>query len=142
MEINGVPVSSMGVYGDIIAHSRPGDTLQVRVRSKVGTRTATLRLGRGWQSEVLTVEFIGGLLIPVFCILLGFWVTGVRPRDRLSWLLLALLLGFTSFFNSFFAFWGPVWRDLGVIYMYALDYTWGIAQRWKEQALGAGVYPP
>jgi sigma-B regulation protein RsbU (phosphoserine phosphatase) len=126
LEVNGLPAISTGIYGDILAHSRPGDTLQVRVRSKVGTRTVSIHLGTGWQSEVLAVEFIGGLLVPVFCILLGFWVAGVRPRDRLSWLLLALLLGFTSFFNSFFTFWGPVWRDLGVIYMYSLDYTWGI----------------
>ena len=126
LEVNGVPATSMSAYGDIIAHSRPGDTLQVRVRSKGGTQNFSLRLGPGWQSQILAVEVIGGLLIPIFCILLGFWITGVRPRDRLSWLLLALLLGFTSFFNSFFAFWGPVSRDLGVLYMYALDYTWGI----------------
>ena len=96
------------------------------MRSNQRTRNVSLRLGPGWRSTILLVEFIGGLFIPVFCILLGLWVTGVRPRDRLSWLLLALLLGFTSFFNPFFTFWGPVWRDLGVIYMYALNYTWGI----------------
>jgi phosphoserine phosphatase RsbU/P len=126
IQVNGVSATSVGEYGDVIAHSRPGDTLRVRVSSKQGTRSVSIRLGPGWQSEVLAVEFIGGLLIPIFCILLGFWVTAVRPRDRLAWLLLAFLLGFTSFFNPFFAFWGPVWRDLGVIYMYALDYTWGI----------------
>ncbi len=126
-QVNSRPATSMGVYGDAIARARPGETINLQVRSKQGTtRTVSIRLGRGWQTQVPFVEFIGGVLVPVFCILLGFWVTAVRPRDRLAWLLLAFLLGFTSFFNPFLEFWGPVWRDLGAIYQYSLNYTWGI----------------
>jgi sigma-B regulation protein RsbU (phosphoserine phosphatase) len=125
-QVNGRAPTSTGTYGDMVARARPGDTLQVQVRSNHSTRTVSIPLGRGWQSQILAVEFIGGLLVPVFCILLGFWVAAVRPRDRLAWLLLAFLLGFTSFFNPFLEFWGPVWRDLGAIYMYSLNYTWGI----------------
>jgi sigma-B regulation protein RsbU (phosphoserine phosphatase) len=40
--------------------------------------------------------------------------------------LLAFLLGFTSFFNPFVEFWGPLLRDLGAVYQYVLNYTWGI----------------
>jgi sigma-B regulation protein RsbU (phosphoserine phosphatase) len=126
IQVNGRPATGTAVYGESIARARPGDMLQIAVRSKEESRTVSIRLGQGWQSEILFVEFIGGLFVPVLCILLGFWVTAVRPRDRLAWLLLAFLLGFTSFFNSFPEFWGPFWRDLGAIYMYALNYTWGI----------------
>jgi phosphoserine phosphatase RsbU/P len=126
LQVNGRSVTGVAVYGDAIARARPGDTLDIQVRSNQRTRNVSLRLGPGWQSTILVVELIGGLFVPVFCILLGFWVTAVRPRDRLAWLLLAFLLGFTSFFNSFFVFWGPVWRDFGAIFMYALNYTWGI----------------
>jgi sigma-B regulation protein RsbU (phosphoserine phosphatase) len=90
------------------------------------SRTVSIPLGSGWQSNIVAVEFIGGVVVPAFCILLGFWVSAVRPRDRLAWLLLVFLLGFTSFFNPFLEFWGPIWRDVGAVYDSAFNNTWGI----------------
>jgi phosphoserine phosphatase RsbU/P len=125
-QVNGRPARGIGVFGDAIAHAHPGDTLQVQVRSNQGPRTVAIPLASGWQSPILIVEFIGGVIVPVVCILLGFWITAVRTGDPLAWLLLAFLLGFTSFFNPFVEFWGPALRDLGAAYEYALNYTWGI----------------
>jgi sigma-B regulation protein RsbU (phosphoserine phosphatase) len=125
-QVDGRTPIGTGIYGEAVAHARPGDTLQIQVRSKQGLRTVFIRLGPGWQSDIAAVEFMGGVVVPVFCILLGFWVTAIRPRETLAWLLLAFLLGFTSFFNPFLQFWGRGWRDLGAVYQYALDDTWGI----------------
>ena len=41
-----------------------------------------------------TVAIAGSILTPSFCLLLGFGVLLVRPRDPLAWLLLALMLSF------------------------------------------------
>lgn len=42
------------------------------------------------------VEFIYVYVVPTVCILLGFWVLFVRPRDPLAWILLFVLLGLGS----------------------------------------------
>ncbi|MDQ3711314.1 MAG: SpoIIE family protein phosphatase, partial [Acidobacteriota bacterium] len=45
---------------------------------------------------LMLVGFLFSYVLPTFCILLGFWVVAVRPRDYLAWLLLFLLLGVSS----------------------------------------------
>ncbi len=107
-QVNGRVPTGAGMYGDAVADARPGDTVQIQVRSNQGLRTVSIRLGPGWQSQIAAVEFIGGVLVPVFCILLGFWVTAIRPRDKLAWLLLAFLLGLPVSSIPFFNFgdWG------------------------------------
>lgn len=42
------------------------------------------------------VGFTFTYFIPAFCVLLGFWVVLVRPRDPLAWMLLFIMLGFSS----------------------------------------------
>ncbi len=42
------------------------------------------------------VNFVFAYVLPTFCILLGFWVLLVRPRDVLAWILLFVLLGLSS----------------------------------------------
>lgn len=45
---------------------------------------------------LIVVGFLYSYVLPTLCILLGFWVVLVRPRDYLAWLLLFLLLGVSS----------------------------------------------
>jgi phosphoserine phosphatase RsbU/P len=45
---------------------------------------------RSWD-----LEFIAHVLTPFLCLLLGFYVAGVRIRDGRAWLLLAILLSFS-----------------------------------------------
>ncbi len=125
VKVNELPVTGSGVFGDVIARAHPGDVLHLGVRSGGGIiQRAVVLTSR--DARVEFVPFIGALIMPVFCLLLGFWVAAVRPRDRLAWLLLAFLLGFTTFFNPFLESWGAVARDLGAIYQAALNKTWGI----------------
>lgn len=42
------------------------------------------------------IGFTYSYFIPTFCVLLGFWVVLVRPSDFLAWLLLFIMLGFSS----------------------------------------------
>ena len=44
----------------------------------------------------IVVNFVFAYVLPTFCILLGFWVLLVRPRDVLAWILLFVLLGLSS----------------------------------------------
>ncbi|MGH9655151.1 MAG: hypothetical protein ACRD6B_16995 [Bryobacteraceae bacterium] len=49
-----------------------------------------------------------------------------RPRDRLAWLLLVYLLGFTTFASPWIALWESIARDFGAIYWSGLHTSWNL----------------
>jgi phosphoserine phosphatase RsbU/P len=118
--VNGKPVTGTAVFGEAIAHAHGGDPLVVTVRPPgkpaSAERTISLRLEGRWPVRRLLVTVMLALVMPVFCLLLGFWVAAARPRDPLAWLLLALMLGFPASFNPFAESWGPGLRDFGIIF--------------------------
>jgi len=133
--VNGKPVTGTAVYGEAIAHAHGGDVLEVTVRPKgnatdAGDRTASLKLNAGarrlsGEKQVggldLVVKVLLVVVLPSFCLLLGFWVAAVRPRDPLAWLLLALMLSFAAVPYPISETWGPGLRDFGAIYHSALN---------------------
>ena len=44
----------------------------------------------------LVAGFLYAYILPTLCVLLGFYVAFVRPKDFLAWMLLFMLLGFSS----------------------------------------------
>ncbi len=111
--INGRPCTGTVVYLEEILSAVPGEALAVTVRSPGSNsqnRTILLPVtpGRSWL-ETKTILISVCVLMPAFCIALGFWVVLVRPGDRSAWLLLGMLLGFSQILPSDFAVesWGP-----------------------------------
>jgi sigma-B regulation protein RsbU (phosphoserine phosphatase) len=124
--INSRKVTGTAVFGEAIAHARAGSSLKVTVRSNDATVERSVTLTPLQSGTLRIVPLVGVVVMPVFCLLLGFGVAAVRPSDRRAWLLLAFLLGFTTFFNPGVEFWGPGTRDLGAIYHALLNSTWQI----------------
>ena len=128
--INGRPVTGIAVFGEAIAKSHRGEALRMTVRSPEGPgespeKTVAVTLNPASQAG-LGVGLVLFVFMPGLCLLLGFWVAAVRPRDPLAWLLLALMLSFTAFFKPGDEFWGPWARDLGAVYQVGLSSTWAI----------------
>jgi sigma-B regulation protein RsbU (phosphoserine phosphatase) len=133
--VNGKPLTGTAVYGEAIAHAHGGDVLQVTVRPKdaatsSGERTVSLKLNsearrlngdRQVGGRDMVVKVLLALLMPSFCLLLGFWVAAVRPRDPLAWLLLALMLSFAAVPTPIPETWAPGLRDFGAFYHSALS---------------------
>jgi hypothetical protein len=67
------------------------------------------------------------VLVPLLSLGIGFWVAFVRPRDPLAWLLLVLLTNFAVFYNADAEQWGPVVRDIVVIYRFGVEAALPIA---------------
>src|SRR5258708_22223363 len=127
--VQGRSVYGIAVFGQALAKARPGDVLQVGLRSREGDlpqaeRAVHVTLRAHEWGDVLSLIFF--VMMPFFCLLLGFWVAAVRPRDPLAWLLLALMLSFTAFPSPGVETWGPVWRDLGQIYRTGFNSTWAL----------------
>ena len=93
--VNGRPSTGLAVYGEEIAKSKPGETLEVTVRtpdSNAG-RIAKVNLTSPQSTidwTMLAVIMIKAVL-PAFSIPLAFGVAFVRPRDISAWLLIGVL---------------------------------------------------
>jgi sigma-B regulation protein RsbU (phosphoserine phosphatase) len=127
--INGKLFTATAVYGEAIAHATAGDTMQVTVRTpgEPAPRTAnvTLQPHRHFLSSAGIVMVVTlKIVLPVFCILLGFWVAAVRPRDPSAWLLVPVLLFLSTYYNAGMESWGLGVRDLATIYRVAINSAW------------------
>jgi sigma-B regulation protein RsbU (phosphoserine phosphatase) len=123
--INGVPVTSRSVYADILSASHPGDFMDVTYRRNGEriARHARVPLDK-WQNSASPVLLLFYIVMPAFCLVLGFWVVLVRITDVRAWLLFGVLLSLATFFNSFPDFWGPPFRTLGSIYRTFQERAW------------------
>ncbi|MBV8864809.1 MAG: SpoIIE family protein phosphatase, partial [Acidobacteriaceae bacterium] len=123
--INGIPITSRSVYADILSSSHPGGFMDVTYRRKGDPveRRARVLLGNLKSDSSLFIWLLY-VVMPAFCIALGFWVVAVRVQDVRAWLLLGLLLSIGTFFNSFPYFWSPPFRTLGSIYLILQQRIW------------------
>ncbi|HEX8138141.1 MAG TPA: SpoIIE family protein phosphatase [Pyrinomonadaceae bacterium] len=132
--VGGRPLTGSAVFDQLVAASRPGEPLEVRVEraSESGSareeKSFTLRwAAAGERAPTLgewlpfEVAFVG---MPVFCLLLGFWVAAIRPRDPLAWLLLGLLLSFGQLRSVPMGHWQWWLRDTMAVYHRASSAAW------------------
>jgi sigma-B regulation protein RsbU (phosphoserine phosphatase) len=103
LSVNGEPYTGSASIIKPLMNAHPGDPLSIRIQQrdesgKTAEREITILLalnnansqGIGQSLPV----FIVFVLMPVLCMLLGFWVAAMRPQDPLAWLLLGLMLSF------------------------------------------------
>jgi len=131
LAVNGQPLKGLAVFGEAIRKSRPGETLTFDVLTPGDTRPhpATIPLSQVTSPPIswATVSVLAlKLVMPAFCILVGFWVAAVRPRDPSAWFLCLIMLFFSVFYSSQAESWGPVVRDLAEAYRVAISNAWPI----------------
>ncbi len=130
--VNGRPYTGSSVLWEEAAKAPPGSTMKVTVRSPAANgaqRTVYIPTMASQHWAALKAAFVAiSVVMPVFCIALGFWVVLARPGDRLAWLLLGLSLSFTQVASAYpmFAIWGPGILTLTVAYNVALKFTWPV----------------
>jgi sigma-B regulation protein RsbU (phosphoserine phosphatase) len=129
LTVNGRPLTGIAVFGEAIRTAKPGDTLIVQFLrpGETAPRSATIPLQQATTppislsaASLLAVK----LVVPTFCLLLGFWVTAVRPRDPSAWCLFLIMLFFSVFYSAGVESWGPVVRDVAEGYRVAVDNAW------------------
>jgi len=131
LAVNGRPLTGLAVFGEAIRKAKPGDTLAVQVLrpGETAPRSASIQLGQATAppfslpaASLLALK----LVVPTFCILLGFWVAAMRPRDPSAWCLFLIMLFFSVFYSAGVESWGPVVRDVAEGYRVAVSNTWPI----------------
>ena len=131
--VEGHPFTGELVLDEILGHKRAGDPLHVELRRPDGSLfDTTIHLAPIRSVPPSLVSWVFNLaiqiLLPVFCLSLGFWVAAARPYDRLAWLLLALMIGFSQFVEGFSWSWPGM--PLAIVWNAALGFPFGIWLLW------------
>jgi sigma-B regulation protein RsbU (phosphoserine phosphatase) len=128
LAVDGIPYTGTSVLGEALAKARPGDAIHFTVQSGSGVHTVTLPVTRDASSlSKISYDLLLNVAMPMGSILLGFWVVLVRPRDRLAWLLLGLLLSFSQLLDAHkLEGWPSGLREVAMGYHVALGATWPI----------------
>lgn len=128
--INGRPYTGQAVWLEALKNVRPGQMMLVAVRSpgtKSNERTVALpaQPSSSWL-YTKTIRICLFVLLPAFCVALGFWVVLVRPGDLSAWLLLGILVGFSQLVTEppVLLSWGPGLAPLAAGYNYLVKLAW------------------
>lgn len=126
LTVNGRPVTGIAVFGEELRKSKPGDPMTVSVmRHENGKppiqETVSFALDPvpewSWKRNLPNDLLL--IIMPLGCLLLGFWVVAVRPRDPRAWLVLGLMLSFMCFGDPGAEQWAPYARDFGAAFRIA-----------------------
>lgn len=136
LSVEGQPYTGRGQLFDKIYDARPGDALLVGIRHQESEglpdeekRIIVQRASNKTSPPIWEWLFVIVLSIttPTFCLLLGFFVAGLRPRDPLAWLLLGLMLSFGQvLLGSDSLEWKGWARNVMVAYQTFFQSAWGI----------------
>jgi sigma-B regulation protein RsbU (phosphoserine phosphatase) len=128
LEEDGTPLRSATEVVREVEYARPGDRLPLNVRHKDGTRQKIFVpvVERSHSaSDHWLFAVVLHVVLPLSCAALGFGVALLRPRERLAWMLLALLLGFSQIFGlTMEDMDGTLASDLALLYKGACSSTW------------------
>ena len=141
LSIDGVPYTGTHVLDEAVAHPPADRILTVVVRHRgtdlpaagaaaeltVRVPLQTVRQSGDNTAGRIAFRLMLYVAMPWFCIVLGFWVAAVRPRDPVAWLLLGLMLGFPNILGSATGAWGPGVRDAARFYHLLAGNCWPIA---------------
>ncbi len=107
LAVDGRAVKGLADFFGPLRHARLGDRLQVRVQSNTPAgpveKDLSVKLApftylgvtKG-ESRVFPWIILPSILLPLFCLVLGFWVALARIGDEAAWLLLLMMLGIAS----------------------------------------------
>jgi phosphoserine phosphatase RsbU/P len=148
LAVEGRPYTGRGVLTDALVGKRIGDPLTVTIRradaqgSEPDSVTFPIGPVRGDSDRLSALSkwlfvIVMTIVMPIFCLLVGFWVAALRPRDPQAWLLLGLLLSFAQMPTGFdMLAWKGALRDIAIVYHY------GIKSLWAVFMLLFGIYFP
>src|SRR5260370_1021526 len=147
VELEGRPYEGLAQIAHVLAAKRPGERLEIKVLRKghkeAESSSVPLTPPRGWGnlSVVGWIVFCGmTILTPTFCLLLGFAVAFIRPRDPLAWLLLALMLSFAPISTGSDLLFAVVLQWPPLITPAAIFYHTLLGNRWALWILLFGIY--
>jgi sigma-B regulation protein RsbU (phosphoserine phosphatase) len=135
LSVNGLPYTGRDVLFDAVANAKIGDTLRIRVRHQAeegaSEEEKSIALRKPPRTQASLSDWLFAIVLsivtPIFCLVLGFFVAGLRPRDPLAWILLGLMLSFSQVLLGIdHTAWTGWTRDVMVVYQTFFQRAWGL----------------
>jgi sigma-B regulation protein RsbU (phosphoserine phosphatase) len=145
MDINGHAVGSEAELAKMLQEMHPGGKIMVHARHAGQSRDEMMPVQlkpmgpvtvRGWLVSIILY-----IVTPASCILLGFGVLAIRPRDPVAWLLLLLMLSFSLMSLGDFST-TVAWSWPALVRAPALVYDALLGSSWTIWILLFGIYFP
>jgi phosphoserine phosphatase RsbU/P len=132
--LNGETMHGFDQVDTILFQASPGDTLRVTIDRQANGRSKTVtvpvQLHAGQADAATWVLLIGVVfLLPMSCLLLGFYIAFARPRDPLAWITVVMLVSIgqlVTLDTGFRNIWSP-WRQMFLVYHNFLESLWPAA---------------
>lgn len=129
LAVNGQPYTGTAILGELRRNARVNVPVILTIRPKSTAAEETLVLPVR-SNRIRLWNLASGLLLqvflPVFCLLLGFWVAFLRPRDPMAWLLLILMMSFPHLLEGLLPGWGWGFQWGAVIYHTTMQATFPV----------------
>ncbi len=114
--LDGVPYRGRALWQRTRWYAHPGDVLRVGVRRPDGTRAIIsvpflAESGAVHIGDAIFLIFLH-IIVPLFCLVLGYWVATARPSDPNAWLILVLLSYPEAYISVSTYNWWPGWLAL------------------------------
>jgi sigma-B regulation protein RsbU (phosphoserine phosphatase) len=139
IRIDSEPVHGSIVLGQRVARARPGDQLRLTLLDAAGTEREVIIIVRAEdRSRNLWISALLQAIVPSFCLILGFTVAFLRPRDLRAWIMAAVMISFSMLFvlRVDVLAWSSPFREIGVVVRF-----WGV-MTWGAWMLLLGMYFP
>jgi sigma-B regulation protein RsbU (phosphoserine phosphatase) len=133
--INGAPYTGRSQWQQTAWYAHPGDVLHLDVVRADGARkTIAVRFEGQLHSvrvgEAIFLIFIQ-VVVPLFCLALGYWVALARPLDPNAWFMLVLLsYPEASTSNSTSVWWPGIWLGLRLSWHLIVEVLSPLALLW------------
>ncbi|MFZ0594336.1 MAG: GAF domain-containing SpoIIE family protein phosphatase [Bryobacteraceae bacterium] len=134
--LNGAPYNGEALWRATRWYAHPGDVLRVGIRRANGTRATVFvplvpeAPNNAPIGQTVFVIFLQ-IVVPFFCLGLGYWVAAMRPKDPNAWLILILLSYPESFISvSTYNWWPGIWLVLRLDWHLVLEFLGPVALVW------------
>src|SRR5947209_14296226 len=124
-EVRGQRFTGTQILECAVEQAQPSSRLNLVVRHPDGTRSGVQIILRGRRAaEHLSVPILIEIVVPLFSLLLAFWVTALRPYDSRAWVLLGLLASFSLLVVE--TGWHGPFRTFAAVYESIVPESFGI----------------
>ena len=130
LSLDGQAATGRQLFENYPSHLHPGQVLQVKVRRLIHGEYRLFDIPVRMQplmEDTLDWANVLGLqvVLPISCLLIGFYIAFARPEDPIAWITMAMLTSFgqAAFSNTTWALPSP-WRESLFIYHPLLANSW------------------
>ncbi len=128
--MDGVPLTGDLQLAQFWYVSKPNDIARIEVLRNVGRHLQPVTLHVQlqpvvWKPSAWALPLFRFVILPITCLVVGFYIAFARPTDPLAWITMAMLACFSQIWASGTSLLlGSPWRELFFVYQPFLSDTW------------------